>query len=139
MLSKGFLIVAMKLIYIPLFICSPILGNAAGLVDTISDGAKSTAGVIGDTADKAADAVTDTVDSTNKTLGDEATPDATRAKLDAMAQKTLDRLFAEQPESRALFDKSSGYAVFDAREASFYVVAGYGRGVAVNPKDNTRV
>jgi lipid-binding SYLF domain-containing protein len=38
-----------------------------------------------------------------------------------------------------LFDRSAGYAVFDKREASFYVVAGYGRGVAVNAQTDARV
>ncbi len=139
-----------KLICIAIFICLPVLGHAESLVDKISGGAKNTVDVVGgatesaidttsDLAGKATNAVTDTVDSTNKSLQDEATPEDTRTKLDAMAKNTLERLFTEQPESRALFVKSSGYAVFDAREASFYVVAGYGRGVAVNLKDDARV
>ncbi len=139
-----------KLICIAIFICLPVLGHAESLVDKISSGAKNTVDVVGgatesaigttsDLAGKATNAVTDTVDSTNKSLQDEATPEDTRAKLDTMAKNTLKRLFTEQPESRALFDKSSGYAVFDAREASFYVVAGYGRGVAVNLKDDARI
>ena len=37
------------------------------------------------------------------------------------------------------FDRSAGYAVFDKREASFYVVAGYGRGVAVDARSGARV
>ena len=92
----------------------------------------------GEMAGKATDAAKETVDSTRNDLKDEATPEATRAKLDAMAQTTLSQLFAEQPASRELFDRSAGYAVFDTREASFYVVAGYGRGVAVNRGTNTR-
>ena len=56
-----------------------------------------------------------------------------------MAETTLERLFAEEPGSRALFDRSAGYAVFDKREASFYVVAGYGRGVAVDAMTGARV
>ena len=122
----------MKLVYLILFICIPVLGNAASLFGTISDGASDLAG-------KASDAVTDTVDSTKESFQDEATPEATRAKLDAMTRETLERLFAEKPESRPLFDQSNGYAVFDVREASIGVVAGYGRGVAVNPKDDARV
>jgi lipid-binding SYLF domain-containing protein len=88
---------------------------------------------------KASHAVTDSVDSTKKSLRDEATPEATRAKLDAMAEQTLERLFTEQPDSRPLFEESAGYAVFDAREASFYVVAGYGRGVAVDRNTDSRI
>jgi lipid-binding SYLF domain-containing protein len=55
-----------------------------------------------------------------------------------MAEKTLSQLFAEQPASRELFDRSAGFAVFDTREASFYVVAGYGRGVAVDRRNDSR-
>jgi len=93
----------------------------------------------GEAAEKATGAVKESVDSTRKSLRDEATPEATRAKLDEMADATLTRLFAEEPGSRALFDRSAGYAVFDQREASFYVVAGYGRGVAVNSRTGSRV
>ncbi|MGB5736741.1 MAG: hypothetical protein WBM40_20110, partial [Thiohalocapsa sp.] len=37
-----------------------------------------------------------------------------------------------QPNARALFDASYGYAVFDSREVQYIAAAGYGRGVAVN-------
>jgi len=138
------------------FICAvsllllPAIGGAESLFDKISESAGNAAEAIGDVthsavdktsdvAGKATDAVSNTVESTKKSLRDEATPQATRAKLDAMAEKTLGRLFTEQPGSRDLFDQSSGYAIFDAREASFYVVAGYGRGVAVNRKSDARV
>jgi lipid-binding SYLF domain-containing protein len=56
-----------------------------------------------------------------------------------MAEATLERLFAEEPGSRDLFERSAGYAVLDKREASFYVVAGYGRGVAVDAETGERV
>lgn len=128
----------------------PVMGSAESLFDKISENAGNAAEAIGDAtgsavdktgewAGKASDAVSDTVESTKKSLRDEETPEATRAKIDAMAAKTLERLFAEQPQSRPLFDQSSGYTVFDAREASFYVVAGYGRGVAVNRNSDARV
>jgi hypothetical protein len=32
-----------------------------------------------------------------------------------MAQATLERLWRDEPESRALFDQILGYAVFDTR------------------------
>lgn len=111
-------------------------GKAVQAVGTATGNAVEAAGTV---AGKATDAVKDTVDSSRQSLGDEATPEATRAKLDAMAAETLIHLFAEQPGSRALFDRSAGYAVFDKREASFYVVAGYGRGVAVDPRTGKRV
>ena len=133
-----------------LIVVAPTVGNAEYSWDGIKGGAAKAAKKVGDTtssavdtagevAGNATDAVTDTVESTKKSLRDEATPEATRAKLDAMAEQTLTRLFSEQPDSRALFDQSSGYAVFDAREASFYVVAGYGRGVAVNRESDARI
>ncbi|MBK5967218.1 MULTISPECIES: lipid-binding SYLF domain-containing protein [Thiorhodovibrio] len=102
------------------------------------DGLKQGAETVGDMAGKAAGAVTGTIESTQKSLGNEATPAETREKIDAMAAETLQRLFADQPDSRALYERSAGYAVFDKREASFYVVAGYGRGVAVDRQTDAR-
>lgn len=94
---------------------------------------------VGAATGKATDAAKETVESTKKDLRDEATPEVTRAKLDAMAETTLARLFADRPDSRELFERSVGYALFDTREASFYVVAGYGRGVAVDRRDDSRI
>ncbi|AFL75515.1 hypothetical protein [Thiocystis violascens] len=119
-------------------------------LDALREGAAKAAKTVGETtmgavegagmmAGKASGAITDSVDSTQKSLSDEATPAQTRAKLDAMAETTLARLFADEPGSRALFERSAGYAVFDKREASFYVVAGYGRGVAVDTGTGERV
>lgn len=119
------------------------LGNirdgAAAAAKAVGDATKGAVDAAGEVAGKATGAVKETVDSTTEALSDEATPEATRAKLDTMAETTLARLFKEEPGSRALFDRSAGYAVFDKREASFYVVAGYGRGVAVDAKTGTRV
>ena len=112
--------------------------NADTMLGNLKEGASSAASAVGSAAGKAADSVKGTVESTKKDLRDEATPEATRAKLDKMAEMTLEHLFAEQPETRELFEKSEGYAVFDAREASFYVVAGYGRGVAIDLRDESR-
>jgi lipid-binding SYLF domain-containing protein len=113
--------------------------GAAKAAKAVGDVTKGAVDATGEAAGKATDAVKETVDATNESLGDETTPAATRAKLDAMAEATLTRLFAEQPGSRALFEQSSGYAVLDKREASFYVVAGYGRGVAVDARTGERV
>lgn len=128
----------------------PTVAQAEGLLDGLQKGAAKATQAIGDVtqgalettsevAGKATAAVTDTVESAQESLSDEATPEATRAKLDAMAETTLQRLFAEEPGSRELFDRGVGYAVFDKREASFYVVAGYGRGVAVDAATGARV
>jgi hypothetical protein len=113
--------------------------GAAEAAKAVGDTTKGVVDAAGEVAGKATDAVTETVDSTTQALSDEATPEATRAKLDAMAEATLERLFAEEPGSRALFDQGAGYAVFDKREASFYVVAGFGRGVAVDARTGARV
>lgn len=122
-----------------LLVIAPTVASAQLSLEGIKGGAAKAAQAVGDAAGKATGAVTETVDSTKKSLSDEATPAQTRAKLDAMAKTTLARLFAEEPGSRPLFDRSAGYAVFDKREASFYVVAGYGRGVAVDAKTGARV
>ena len=134
---------------VSLLAIAPTIANAdisvAGLKDGTVNAVKAVGettgnaiGTVGDMAGKATDAAKDTVTSTKKDLRDEATPEETRAKLDGMAEATLERLFAEHPGSRELFDGSAGYAVIDSREASFYVVAGYGRGVAVDRRDDTR-
>jgi len=110
----------------------PTVGSAGAVLENVKKGVTTVTTTVTDTVGGAVNAVNDTVVSANESLRDEATPEQTRAKLDEMAEKTLARLFEEKPESRPLFDRSAGYAVFDAREASFYVAAGYGRGVAVD-------
>jgi lipid-binding SYLF domain-containing protein len=133
-----------------LFLIAPASGNAQLSLDGLKERASKAGAAVGETAGsavdavgaaagKATDAAKETVESTQKDLRDEATPEATRAKLDAMAETTLVRLFAERPDSRELFEQSLGYAVFDTREASFYVVAGYGRGVAIDRRDDSRI
>ena len=128
---------------------APTITGAQSVLDSVKQGASNASKAVGEAAGSAAGAagkatgkvtgaVTETVEGTQKDLRDEATPQETRAKMDAMAEKTLMRLFKEKPESRSMFDRSAGYAVFDAREASFYVAAGYGRGVAVNRQTEAR-
>jgi lipid-binding SYLF domain-containing protein len=122
-----------------LFLIAPTVATADLSLEGVKEGAAKAAKAVGDTTKGAVDAVTGTIGSTKESLGDEVTPEETRAKLDLMAETTLARLMAEQPGSRALLDQSAGYAVFDKREASFYVVAGYGRGVAVDAQTAERV
>ena len=72
-------------------------------------------------------------------MTNEPTPQETRDKLDAMADETLARLFAEQPEAAELFELSAGYAVFDTRKlVLFGLAAGAGRGVAVSRAEDER-
>jgi lipid-binding SYLF domain-containing protein len=135
---------------VPLLAIAPMVVNAEISFDSLKEGAAKAVSTVGETtesavnaagevAGKASSAVKGSVDSATEGLTDEATPEATRAKLDGMAETTLERLFAEEPGSRALFDRSAGYAVFDKREASFYVVAGFGRGLAVDAETGARV
>jgi hypothetical protein len=60
----------------------------------------------------------------------EGTPAELRAECDATAYKAMDRLFVDDPEAHGFFDRSFGYAVFEMRQVSFGVTAGYGYGVA---------
>jgi hypothetical protein len=124
----------MKAVFALALMLAPMVGHAELSLDSLKEGAAKAAKAVGETtADlvnsageatgKAADAVTDTVDASNEALRDEATPEETRAKLDAMAKATLARLFEEEPAARELFDRS----------------AGYGRGVAVDTKTGEHV
>lgn len=61
-----------------------------------------------------------------------ATASEKRAKVDALAQETLERLFRESTKGKELFDRSVGYAVFDATKISLLVTGGGGTGVAVD-------
>jgi hypothetical protein len=84
--------------------------------------------------------IEESVDSSVDLLTNEATPQATRDELDAMAGETLSRLFAERPEAEDLFELSAGYAVFDTRKlVLFGLAAGAGRGVAVSSTSGGRI
>lgn len=113
----------------------PIVASADTLRDKINRGAEKTANF----ARKTAQSVDQTVDSTVALAKGEGSPEATRAKLDQMADATLARLFAETPGAAAMFDASAGYAVFDTRRSVLLgVAAGFGRGVAVSRPDGAR-
>jgi len=105
--------------------------KGAKAIDQAGEAAGNAAEAVGEATDAVVDRASDTVESAQQDLRDEATPAETRAKLEGMADATLQRLFTDEPDSRALFDKSIGYAVFDTRQVSYGVAAGYGRGVAV--------
>lgn len=107
--------------------------SAQTLLDKIAKGAEKGASAIGNTAQKAADTVGDSIDSTVELASDEETPELTRERMDAMAEEVLTRLFDENPDAQELFEISAGYAVFDARRSTLFLVsAGFGRGVAVS-------
>jgi len=61
-----------------------------------------------------------------------------RAKIDAMAGKTLKRLQAESPADKGLLDTAHGYAVFDNTKVALGLSGGGGRGVAVDRASGKR-
>lgn len=69
----------------------------------------------------------------------DGTPQEIRTRVDQMAFDTLDRLFAQDPEAHLLFDRGHGYAVFEVRQLSLTLVAGYGYGVAVSQDGGRRI
>ncbi|CAE6932825.1 hypothetical protein ACOMICROBIO_FLGHMIGD_03580 [Vibrio sp. B1FLJ16] len=66
------------------------------------------------------------------------TPEEARQAVDLMADSTLFKLFNEQPESKAIYDRAYGYAVFDSRALSLLFHADSGSGVAVNKETGKR-
>lgn len=64
--------------------------------------------------------------------------DQRRAEIDANAKAKLEQLFKAQPDTKELYDKAAGYAVFVATKAGFLVSGGSGTGVAVNKSTSQR-
>ena len=58
--------------------------------------------------------------------------DSQRAKINEVAQETLQQLFAEKPNSKDLYDEAVGWAVFDNTKVAFGISGGGGTGVAVS-------
>jgi lipid-binding SYLF domain-containing protein len=61
-----------------------------------------------------------------------------RQSIDAMALETLETLFAEKPDTRTLYDKAAGYAVFDNFKVALLLSGGGGVGVAVDKSSGAR-
>lgn len=61
-----------------------------------------------------------------------------RAKINEVAEKTLQKLFAENPKAKALYDDAMGWAVFDNTKVALGISGGGGRGVAVSKKSGKR-
>lgn len=94
--------------------------------EAASEAAEATKDIAGKAADKSRSFVTDTREHFQR----EGSPEELRAESDALAYRAMDRLFQDDPEAHALFDRCFGYAVFEMRQVSFGVTAGYGYGVA---------
>ena len=89
-------------------------------------GAASAAGTVARSVDRSIEGAVDL-------FRNEATVEATRAELDAMAIATLWHLIDEQPAAQDLYAMSAGYAVFDTRRLVVLgLAAGAGRGVVVS-------
>lgn len=113
--------------------------TAQNLFDKISKSAEKGMKAVEGTVQKAGESVSDSIDSTVDLASDEETPELTRARMDAMSDEVLLRLFLENPEAEELFDLAAGYAVFDARRSTILLVsAGFGRGVAVSKTTDER-
>ncbi|HUL81769.1 MAG TPA: YSC84-related protein [Gammaproteobacteria bacterium] len=55
-----------------------------------------------------------------------------KADIDKRADQTLQKLFKEVEGSKALYDKSAGYAVISVTKAGFFVSGAGGSGVAID-------
>ena len=84
--------------------------------------------------EKAQEVAKDTADHFDR----KGSPQEIRQRIDKTAKTGIDRLLAEHPEAKALYEKGYGYAVFDVRQVSLTVVAGYGYGVAVENQSQAR-
>lgn len=116
---------------------SMVLGGEAAAENLLQDLNKG-AEKVGASIETGFDRVGDTVDSTVDLVTNEATSEETRAELDQMAVKVIDRLTTENPDAAALYQISAGYAVFDTRKITIMpVTAGYGRGVAISREDGS--
>ncbi len=117
------------------------------LWDKVKKGAQDTgkaigegAGAVGDAIGKGVESVGESISSTDELLSNEETPEATRARLDAMSDSILARLLAENAQAAALYENSAGYAAFDSRKVTIFpVTTGYGRGVAVSQPGGARI
>ena len=58
--------------------------------------------------------------------------DAKRAKINEVAQETLQQLFPKSPKAKSLYDDAIGWAVFDNTRVAFGISGGGGMGVAVS-------
>lgn len=61
-----------------------------------------------------------------------------RQEIDQKAASSLEELFGERANARALYDQAVGYAVFTATKAGFVVSGGRGTGVAVNRQTGSK-
>lgn len=68
----------------------------------------------------------------------ELSKDTKRAKINEVAEETLQKLFAENPKSKSLYDDAVAWAVFDNTKVAFGISGGGGNGVAVDKESGKR-
>ena len=138
------------LVFLLFWLLSSSIATAEGLWDTMKSGAVKGGAILQDGAEKSLDlggALTKrgyevgkgAVEDTFEHFYRGGTPEEIRARVDRMAYDTLDRLFSQDPEAHLLFDSGYGYAVFEVRQVSMTVLAGYGYGVAQSNDDSRRI
>lgn len=99
--------------------------------DLIGKGTRAGLEVGGAVVEKGVTAGRAAVDDLTEHFAREGTPEEIRERVDRMAVDTLDQLFDDDPEANLLFELGYGYAVFEIRQVSLTLTAGYGYGVAV--------
>ncbi|NEV64288.1 hypothetical protein G3446_20775 [Thiorhodococcus minor] len=112
--------------------------RAAKAAEKAGETAGQAAHTMGDVTSKAIDSAQTSLEEAEQDLRDESTPEATRAKLDAMAETAIQELQEQKPQVAPLIESSVGYAVFDTRQVSYGVSGGYGRGVAIDLSTGAR-
>ena len=65
-------------------------------------------------------------------------PAEKREKIDAVSKEALDTVFAKDPNSKKLFEKAYGYAVFDNLKLSLLLSTARGAGEAVKKSDGSK-
>lgn len=69
---------------------------------------------------------------------DKSKAEEKRAKIDKMAEETLQTLFEKSSKAKNLYDKAIAHAVFDNLKLSLFISGGGGVGVAVDKADGSR-
>jgi len=68
----------------------------------------------------------------------ELSQEAKRAKINEVADETLQRLFAENAKAESIYNEAVAWAVFDNTKVAFGISGGGGNGVAVNKTTGKR-
>jgi lipid-binding SYLF domain-containing protein len=125
----------LRVLFIMLTVISLALAPAAGWAAEQPAGAPPDAGT---KADQPAAASDRGRNDEKPTKANEEPAAARRAKLDEIAQATLDKLFSASPDAKGLHDRAYGYAVFDNTKVGLGLSGAGGSGVAVSKTGGKR-